>query len=1405
MSRFLLSCVVVFVMLAVAPAANAQLTNLYNSMEGDQTVQGINSVPVGPSFLGTFRAATSFTPTRSGKATVLSMRGQCVVPYPQGTVCEGIGEVSIQADNNGRPSGVSLGTMGFYLTDSLTTGDVVKRECGRLSPGVQLTVGTKYWAVMTAPDQIGWNDWTDDKTEVLQSVDGGAWENAANNKKLALRVDAGVDECVPDAKLLPPPGSTLGDLYVRTGGVAVNSLTLGNQGLIPLTWSSYTVSGPDAQYFDVVPQAGAQFKFPRQIGVGGLALANVSCTGGPQERWYHATVTLHTNDPDTPDISFNTECLVDNTPPKIEWTAPQPDGRNGWFVHPIAINVSANDPEPSSLVRTTVCGSDAERWESPGAGLSVLMTAEGVHGIGCSASDRVGNTGSAGLGTFKLDTRPPVPDPVYTPERTEDGWNNTATSLSFDCQDPQPGSGVDQPATGGGSVSTETAGTDFTSGGCNDIAGNDSTPRTETIRIDMTKPVITPAGVTPAPNSAGWNRTDVTIAFDCGDTGPVQSGIKTDAVADQTVSAETAGRNVASDGDCLDKAANKADVATQHVKIDKTAPTTTIADGPAQFTNATAAELPFSGADSLSGVAGYECRLDNGPDVPCTSPFRTSALADGTHTLRVRTIDVAGNADDTPAAHTWTVDTVAPDTAVNAGPAAATSSATASFTYSGDPLSGTAINRYECRLDGGSWHACADYSGLADGEHRFEVRATDAAGNTDATPAVHTWTVDTAAPQTHIDAGPDAATPSRTASFTYSGDALGGTGIARYECQLDDAAWGVCAGSYSNLGDGEHRFQVRAIDAAGNADDTPATHAWTVDTAAPDTELTRAPDSATADRTAAFEYRGLALGGTDIARFECRLDGAAWGDCHDYAGLADGRHAFEVRAVDAAGNIDATPASHAWTVDTVAPQTTIGSGPDAVTASRMGSFTYSGDPLGGTAIAGYECRLDDGAWDACANYNDLAAGEHRFQVRAVDAAGNADDTPATHAWTIDLTAPTTTITAKPDVRTPENEARFTLAATDKGGSTVAGLECHIDAQAFAPCTSPVRYTGLSDGPHTFEVRASDAVGNLEDPAVAYTWTISGFIARDDAATTRAGTPTVIDVEANDLRPGPVMLAADPSSAKGGSVTVVAGGLRYVPAAGFTGTDTFRYQLTYNGDTSVATVTVSVTPVDDGKPDDGDTSTVTPGRANAAPQVTIARGGRCGRSQSGTFRLLIDDTDPARVKVTGSASSHGVGIHIGGTAAERTIAITRPPGLRRTTVMIRVTDGPHVIEIPIRLAVGTGGDDRIRGTAGPDLLFGLGGDDVIAGRGGDDLLCGGPGADRLAGGAGNDVMLGGRGDDVVRGGAGNDALRGDTGADRLIGGIGDDVLRGGPRADVFDAAPGADRLVDVDPESGDVVR
>jgi uncharacterized repeat protein (TIGR01451 family) len=90
------------------------------------------------------------------------------------------------------------------------------------------------------------------------------------------------------------------------------------------------------------------------------------------------------------------------------------------------------------------------------------------------------------------------------------------------------------------------------------------------------------------------------------------------------------------------------------------------------------------------------------------------------------------------------------------------------------------------------------------------------------------------------------------------------------------------------------------------------------DTTPPDTNLTAQPDPLTIDSAASFSFGGqddLTVAASLI--FQCSLDGAPFTPCASpqaYAGLAPGVHAFQVRAVDAAGNPDPTPAAYTWTV-----------------------------------------------------------------------------------------------------------------------------------------------------------------------------------------------------------------------------------------------------------------------------------------------------------------------------------------------------------------------------------------------------------------------------------------------------------------------------------------------------------
>ncbi len=511
--------------------------------------------------------------------------------------------------------------------------------------------------------------------------------------------------------------------------------------------------------------------------------------------------------------------------------------------------------------------------------------------------------------------------------------------------------------------------------------------------------------------------------------------------------------------------------------IDTGVPDTTITDQPDDPSNSADASFSFS---STKPGSTFECVLDAGGITPCTSPQAYTGLADGEHTFEVRAFDAIGTPDPSPASYTWTIDTVAPDTNITDQPDNPSDSANASFSFTSDDLEAT----FECRLDEALFGPCTSpqaYTGLADGEHTFRVRATDAAGNTDTSPASYTWTIDTVAPDTNITDQPDDPSNSANASFGFSSTETGST----FECRLDGGTFSACTSpqTYAGLIDGSHTFEVQATGPAGNTDPTPASYTWTIDTVPPDTNLTDQPDDPSDSADASFGFNSTETGST----FECRLDGGTFSACSSpqaYTGLVDGIHTFEVRAIDAAGNTDPTPASYTWTINTAPPDTTITDQPDDPSDSPDASFSFTSNKAGST----FECQLDGSGFSACSSpqaYTGLADGEHTFEVRAIDTLGAPDPSPASYTWTIDTAAPDTNITDQPDDPSNSANASFGFTATETGST----FECRLDGGTFGPCTSPQAYTGLADGEHTFEVRAIGPVGNTDPTPASYTWTI----------------------------------------------------------------------------------------------------------------------------------------------------------------------------------------------------------------------------------------------------------------------------------------------------------------------------
>jgi hypothetical protein len=211
---------------------------------------------------------------------------------------------------------------------------------------------------------------------------------------------------------------------------------------------------------------------------------------------------------------------------------------------------------------------------------------------------------------------------------------------------------------------------------------------------------------------------------------------------------------------------------------DTTPPQTSITNGPQSSTTATAASLAFTSSESGSS---FECKLDSGSYASCNSPAEYTGLSLGSHQFSVRAEDLAGNVDATPATLTWTVeasesppppDTTAPDTIISSGPESNTISTTASFAFN----STESGSSFECKLDSGSYASCTSpksYSGLSTGSHQFSARATDAAGNTDSTPATQTWTVEAVTPPPNEEEPP--APPSECTSTVSSTSAAQST------------------------------------------------------------------------------------------------------------------------------------------------------------------------------------------------------------------------------------------------------------------------------------------------------------------------------------------------------------------------------------------------------------------------------------------------------------------------------------------------------------------------------------------------------------------------------------------------------------------------------------------------------
>ena len=507
-----------------------------------------------------------------------------------------------------------------------------------------------------------------------------------------------------------------------------------------------------------------------------------------------------------------------------------------------------------------------------------------------------------------------------------------------------------------------------------------------------------------------------------------------------------------------------------------------------------------------------------------------------------------------PANGSATNDTT-PTLAGSAGNAPGDSATVTVKIWSGTGTSGSPLHTLAVTRSGSSWST--DAPALAQGTYTARAEQSDSAPNTGFSSA-NTFRVDTTAPSVTLTSpangsftsdvtpslsGGAGAAPGDSTSVTvkiWSGTSTAGAPLHTLVVTRSGASWSTTA---PTLTEGTYTAKAEQSDDASNAGSSSAS-TFTIDTTAPNTTIDSGPSGTVAVNDASFSFSSL----DGSASFQCQLDGGGFSACSSpkpYTGLSDGAHSFEARAVDAAGNVDPTPAQGSWTVDTAAPAVTLvspasGSFTNDTTPALSGAAgtavgdsstvtvkIWSGAGTSGSPFQTLTTTQSTGSWSTSVSPA-LADGVYTARAEQSDSAGNTG-LSGTRTFTIDTAPPNTSIDSGPSGTVAVNDASFSFSSPD--GS--ASFQCQLDDGGFSACSSPKSYTGLSDGAHAFEVRATDPAGNTDGSPATGSWTIDTSIPDETAPAVTLTSPA--DGSAtNDTTPG---LAGSAGTAAGDSTTV----------------------------------------------------------------------------------------------------------------------------------------------------------------------------------------------------------------------------------------------------------------------------
>ncbi|WP_158320237.1 hypothetical protein [Bdellovibrio bacteriovorus] len=199
------------------------------------------------------------------------------------------------------------------------------------------------------------------------------------------------------------------------------------------------------------------------------------------------------------------------------------------------------------------------------------------------------------------------------------------------------------------------------------------------------------------------------------------------------------------------------------------------------------------------------------------------------------------------------------------------------YEYRINPDDPTAMSNGWIRIEGGSAEKSIELNDLFEGECLFQIRGGTGSDKFGITSLK--WTVDLTSPTVAVVSGP-ATIDGAAANFTFtSGDNPGGSGIENTECRTDGGSWGLCLSPVvlTALSHGEHTFELRSRDRAGNVSSVPQ-QTWTVDILPPEIAIT-SPSAVRGGTNGSVSWKlteeNIEAGAEFIVEF---FDGSAWSE-----------------------------------------------------------------------------------------------------------------------------------------------------------------------------------------------------------------------------------------------------------------------------------------------------------------------------------------------------------------------------------------------------------------------------------------------------------------------------------------------------------------------------------------------